>query len=55
MMIVIDKENMKWSMKPSDFFYAMANHMQRLEKRLACARRHEDEIMLELYRRINYI
>jgi len=40
---------------PSEVLHAMANRMQRLEKRLAQARRHEDEIMLELYRRINYI
>lgn len=29
--------------------------MKRLEQRLAKARRTEDEIILELYRRINYI
>lgn len=55
MMAFIDGEDMKWSMASSDFLYAMANRMQRLEKRLARARRTENEIMMELYRRINYI
>lgn len=33
----------------------MSERMKRLEQRLAKARRSEDEILLELYRRINYL
>lgn len=52
----VDKiEETKLMLTPSEFFYRMSQRMKRLEQRLAKARRTEDEIILELYRRINYI
>lgn len=46
----IDIETMKWMMKPSEFFDAMAYRARRLEKRLAKLKEKEEEKNLELYR-----
>lgn len=48
-------EDMKWELAPSVWLHAMAARMKRLEKRLARAKRSENEVLMELYRRINYL
>ena len=51
----MDRELMQWTMKPSEFFDAMAARMRRLEKRLAKAKKSEEELILERYRQATSI
>ena len=51
----MDRELMQWTMKPSEFFDAMAARMPRLETRLAKVKKSEEELILERYRQATSI
>ena len=53
--MTIDRELIKWTMKPSEFFEEMAHRMRRLEKRLAKLKKTEEELILERYRQATSI